>query len=112
MRSKKEAALRRLPFPPPPLHGTSDILPLTSRELLELEGREQNNCVAVHDMYVRRGGYYVYQVLAPERATLSIYRGRDGRWRRLELRVKDNKNAKSSTETAVDRWLEQAREFT
>ena len=111
LRSKKEAELRRLPFPPPPLHGTSGILPLTSRELLELEGREQNNCVAVHDMYVRRGGYYVYQVLAPERATLSIYRGRDGRWRRLELRVKDNKNAKSSTETAVDRWLEQEREF-
>ena len=112
LRSKKEAELRRLPFPPPPLHGTSDILPLTSRELLELEGREQNNCVAVHDMYVRRGGYYVYQVLAPERATLSIYRGRDGCWRRLELRVKNNKNAKPSTEKAVDRWLEQAREFT
>ena len=112
LRSPKEAELHRLPFPSPPLHGTSDILPLTSRELLELEGREQNNCVAVHDMYVRRGGYYVYQVLAPERATLSICRGRDGRWRRLELRVKDNKYARPSTEKAVDRWLEQAREFT
>ena len=59
LRSKKEAELRRLPFPPPPLHGTPDILPLTSRELLEMEGREQNNCVAMHDLYVRRGGYYV-----------------------------------------------------
>ncbi len=111
LRSKKEAELRRLPFPPPPLHGTSDILPLTSRELLELEGREQNNCAAEHDMYVRRGGYYVYQVLAPERATLSIYRGRDGRWRRLELKGKNNKSAKAATEQAVDRWLSQAREF-
>lgn len=112
LRSKREAELRRLPFPPPPLHGTPDILPLTSKELLEMEGREQNNCAAEHDMFVRRGGYYVYQVLAPERATLSIYRGRDRRWRRLELRVKNNKNAKPSTEKAVDRWLEQAREIT
>ena len=111
LRSKKEAELRRLPFPPPPLHGTPDILPLTSRELLEMEGREQNNCVAMHDLYVRRGGYYVYQVMVPERATLSIYRGRDGCWRRLELKVKNNKSAKAATEQAVDRWLSQAREF-
>ena len=111
LRSKKEAELRRLPFPPPPLHGTPDILPLTSRELLEMEGREQNNCVAMHDLYVRRGGYYVYQVIVPERATLSIYRGRDGCWRRLELKVKNNKSAKAATEQAVDRWLSQAREF-
>lgn len=111
LRSKKEARLRLLPFPPPPLQGTPEILPLTSRELLELEGREQNNCVAVHDMYVRRGGYYVYQVLAPERATLSIYRGRDGCWQRLELRVKNNKDAKTATAEVVDRWLAQAREF-
>lgn len=112
IRSKKQAELRRLPFPPPPLHGTSDILPLTSRELLEMEGREQNNCVAMHEMHVRQGGYYVYQVLMPERATLSIHRGMDGRWRRLELRVKNNKNAKPATEQAVDRWLARAREFT
>ncbi len=111
LRSKKEAELRRLPFPPPPLHGTQDILPLTSRELLEMEGREQNNCVAMQDLYVRRGGYYVYQVMVPERATLSIYRGRDGCWRRLELKVKNNKSAKAATEQAVDRWLSQAREF-
>lgn len=111
LRSKKEAELRRLPFPPPPLHGTPDILPLTSRELLEMEGREQNNCVAMQDLYVRRGGYYVYQVMVPERATLSIYRGRDGCWRRLELKVKNNKSAKAATEQAVDRWLSQAREF-
>ena len=111
LRSKKEAELRRLPFPPPPLHGTPDILPLTSRELLEMEGREQNNCVAMHDLYVRRGGYYVYQIMVPERATLSIYRGRDGCWRRLELKVKNNKSAKAATEQAVDRWLSQAREF-
>ena len=112
IRSKKQAELRRLPFPPPPLHGTPDILPLTSRELLEMEGREQNNCVAMHEMHVRQGGYYVYQVLMPERATLSIHRGLDGRWRRLELRVKNNKNAKPATEQAVDRWLARAREFT
>lgn len=96
LRSKKEAELRRLPFPPPPLRGTPDILPLASRELLEMEGREQNNCVAEHNMRVRRGGYYIYQVLAPERATLSIFRGRDGCWRRLELRIKDKKKCQTS----------------
>ena len=109
LRSKTAADLSRCPFPPPPLHGTTDIQPLTSTELLRMEGQEQNNCVAVYDLAIRRGGYYVYQVLAPERATLSIFQGPDGCWHRLELKVHNNKNVKPATEKAVDRWLAQAR---
>ena len=112
LRSKTAADLSRCPFPPPPLHGTPDIQPLTSTELLRMEGQEQNNCVAVYDLAIRRGGYYVYQVLAPERATLSIFQGQDGCWRRLELKVHNNKNVKPATEKAVDCWLAQARRST
>lgn len=109
LRSMKEEELRRCPLPPPPLRGTRDILPLTSAELLRMEGREQKNCVATYEMTVRRGVYYIYQVLAPERATLSIYRGPDGCWRRLELKTLNNGKAKTATEQAVDRWLARAR---
>lgn len=112
LRSKTADDLSWCPFPPPPLQGTPDIQPLTSTELLRMEGQEQNNCVAVYDLAIRRGGYYVYQVLAPERATLSIYQGRDGCWYRLELKIKNNKKVKPATEIAVDRWLARARRST
>ena len=109
MRSKNKTYLGGCSFPPPPLLGTKDILPLTSAELLQMEGREQKNCVAIYEMAVRRGNYYIYQVLAPERATLSIYRGLDGCWRRLELKTYNNCKVETVTEQAVDRWLARAR---
>lgn len=97
------------PFPPPPVPGTPDIVPLRSAADLEEEGREQRNCVASYAWRVRRGMCYIYRVLQPERATLSIVPGPDGGWRRFELKRKENRGVRESTKHFVDRWLERFR---
>lgn len=95
----------RKPFPPPPVPGTQGIVPLTSpRELLQ-EGAEQRNCVAGYASLVVTGRLYVYRVLEPARATLSIQRGADGAWRRSELASKGNQTVPSAVVRYVDQWL-------
>jgi len=61
-----------IPFPPPPLLGNENIVPISDRKTLFEEGRQQRHCVAVYDEDIIKGQYYVYQVLRPERATLGI----------------------------------------
>jgi hypothetical protein len=98
------------PFPPPPVPGTRDIVPLTGKEQLHLEGWEQANCVATYQWRVLAGDTYVYKLLAPERATLSIVRCADGRWYRSELNVEGNRKVKQSTAMMVDAWLEESQQ--
>ena len=93
-----------LQFPPPPLPGTDDIVPLLSPEALLAEGREQANCVASYGCRVARGGQFIYRVLAPERATLLVVRGRDG-WQVGELAGPGNEPVAAVTRRAVERWL-------
>ncbi len=93
-----------LQFPPPPLPGTTDIVPLVSPEALLAEGREQANCVASYGRRVARGGQFIYRVLAPERATLLVVRGRDG-WQVGELAGPGNKPVTSVTRQVIERWL-------
>jgi len=70
--SRKTATLLLKPFPIPPLLGNENIVPISNRKALIEEGKQQHHCVAVYDEDIIRGRYYVYQVLAPERATLGI----------------------------------------
>ena len=93
-----------LQFPPPPLPGTAEIVPLVSPEALLAEGREQANCVASYGCRVARGGQFIYRVLAPERATLLVVRGRDG-WRVGELAGPGNQPVTSVTRHAIEQWL-------
>lgn len=93
-----------LQFPPPPLPGTDEIVPLLSPDALLAEGREQANCVASYGRRVARGGQFIYRVLAPERATLLVVRGRDG-WQVGELAGPGNEPVTSVTRHAIDRWL-------
>ena len=93
-------------FPPPPIPGTKDIIPLTSYEQLYAEGNDQVHCVASYHRRVLLGSTYVYRILAPERATLAIVRGTDDRWYRSELNGKGNSKVNSATEKMVDMWLE------
>jgi len=67
-------------LPPPPLPGTPDIVPLTRVSELAEEGRKQHHCVYSYAVRVTQGACYVYRVLKPERATLSIVKGEDGSW--------------------------------
>ena len=95
------------PFPPPPLPGTAEIVPLVSAKDLAEEGWQQRNCVAAYASRVRRGCCYIYRVLAPERATLALFLRKDG-WRLGELEARSNRDVSQDTELLVKAWLAQS----
>lgn len=101
-------------IPPPPIEGTDTIVPLQTVADFIREGREQRNCVATYAVRVAdsarisrdgRPTFYVYQVLWPQRATLSIARCR-GRWITEELRCSGNERPKEETAMWVKQWLD------
>jgi len=101
--------LREQTFPPPPISGTKDIIPLTSFEALEEEAFQQSNCLGINDNYANKvlsGGLYIYRVLAPERHTLSIEKMGGNCWRISELRQRKNGKGLENTKVVVQRWLE------
>lgn len=95
------------PLAPPPIPGTADIIPLTTRVQLRTEGRMQSNCVGTYHRRVQSGSTAIYRVLRPERATLSIVLGPDGFWHRSELLACRNSPVSPLTVTAIDKWLAQ-----
>lgn len=108
-RRAREAEIRRHPFPTPPIPGTAEIEPITTDEELKKEGGLQANCVGTYGTLVDGGTLYIYRVLAPQRATLSIRRDADGNWRRAELKARGNRRVRAATAKAVDQWLDQYR---
>jgi len=94
-------------LPAPPLRGTRDITPIMTVEALVEEGQAQNNCVATYAERIRRRTTFIYRVLRPERATLSIVRGEDGDWRIAELEARGNTNVSVMTRRSVESWLDQ-----
>jgi hypothetical protein len=102
---EREAAEKILPEPPLP--GTPEIVPLTCEQDLIEEGRIQHNCVGGYARWVHDGGGYIYRMLAPERATLSIIKGADGCWCINELKLACNRTPAPSTTKVVQAWLDQ-----
>jgi len=96
-------------FPPPPLPGTEHILPITSAADLRREGRAQHNCVGSYAESVLNGKIYVYRVLKPERATLSIRPGFGGAWFISELKCTCNRDTSKGTRGTVLEWLDRYR---
>ena len=94
-----------LKFPPPPIPGTESVIPLTDGAMLLEEGRSQHNCVVTYASLVVEGRVYIYRVLAPERATLSIVQVAPGHWRIGQLLAGMNKPVASQTLAAVQQWL-------
>jgi hypothetical protein len=105
---KAPAAIKACVFPRPPLPGAANcIIPLrTPADLLE-EGDAQDNCVATYAKRVEDGDVFIYRVLFPERATLSVVRGENGTWERGELKTARNASVSPATERAVEEWLMQ-----
>jgi hypothetical protein len=95
-------------FRRPPIPGIPGrIEPITSAETLVNEGEEQGNCVASYAVRVREGTTFIYRVLFPERATLSIVRHSPvGDWRIGELEAKYNSDVRDETEDFVQAWLD------
>lgn len=94
-------------LPSPPLRGTRDIVPILTATALVEEGKAQNNCVATYAERVRRRTTFIYRVLRPERATLSIVKGEDGDWGIDELECRGNTKVTATTRIAVESWLDQ-----
>lgn len=92
-------------FPRPPVPGTASIVPIrTPSELIE-EGEKQHHCVATYAARVQARSTYIYRVMRPQRATLSIVPGPGGTWRRGNLLAAHNGPVGRETKAAVDRWL-------
>jgi hypothetical protein len=94
-------------LPAPPLPGSPEIVPLTSADDLVQEGRDQHNCVGGYTKWVHDGNGYIYRVLAPERATLSIVPGADGCWCIDQLKLACNRPTNIETHNAVQAWINQ-----
>jgi len=92
-------------YPTPPIPGSNMIEPVVNRRELYEEGFDQRNCIYSYDADILAGKRYVYRVLEPERATLSLRKVRGG-WgkRRAEWvieEIKTRANAQPSPETIV-----------
>lgn len=95
-----------LKFPPPPIPASLTIRPLPSPEALVLEGQRQSNCVGGYAARVAAGNTYIYQVLAPQRATLSVVRLDHGPWQIGELFLGQNRRVSLETRRWVKAWLD------
>lgn len=92
-------------LPSPPIAGNQMIIPLLTSQALIEEGRLQKNCVATYIPRVQRRETYIYRVLLPERATLSIVKAH-GTWYLGELFLAENEPVSPLTRQAVTRWFE------
>lgn len=101
----REEVWATLKFPPPPVPGTNDIVPLTEPRQLGEESREQRNCVVNYCERVAAGKVFIYRVLQPERATLSLAPAANGEWEIDQLLRACNQPTSPMTLQAVQTWL-------
>jgi hypothetical protein len=105
----EDGRLQSCRFPPPPVPGTAHIVPLRAPQALVEEGRKQHNCVAGYAERVAGGDTYIYRVLAPQRATLSLVRWPGGGWQIGELLQVGNQPVSAATRRLVQGWLDASR---
>jgi hypothetical protein len=97
-------------YPAPPVLGTETIVPIDSFRQLRAESMQQHHCVEAYHARIVEGHYYVYQILAPERATLGlrIVKSSNGKATITIDQIKGLRNqaVSSETEETVLNWLE------
>ena len=108
-RKSAKGVMDDIPYPSPPLPGTEAIIPITDYAQLHGESVTQHHCVSSYHADILEGSYYVYRVLAPERATLGVsilYQHHDCRDVVVD-QLKGLANLEVSAETwqAVETWL-------
>lgn len=92
-------------FPDPPIEGDSRIVPLISPAMVLEEAMMQGNCCAAYLRRISRGAVYLYRVLQPERATLSVFRDAGGGWRIDQIAGSGNAPVRQRTLDAVENWI-------
>jgi len=96
--------LKEITFPTPPKKGNEDILPIENGYELALEGQTQSHCARTYQREVCNGDYYVYKVLAPERATLGLKRQND-EWMINQIQLRSNDKPSDDTIAAIHSWF-------
>ncbi|MBF0583623.1 MAG: PcfJ domain-containing protein [Magnetococcales bacterium] len=93
-------------LPPPPLVGDElgNIVPITTISELLKEGRVMRHCVGGYVSHVIEKKCYIYKVLFPERATLSVGIN-DQNLTVIELKLAYNKEPSSQTRLLVDEFV-------
>ncbi len=103
------AAFEGWTFPRPPVPGVPNcIVPILSPLELAKEGEAQANCVASYGRQVLDGRAFIYRVIYPERATLSLVGQEDERWQLGELKAARNMPVQPTTKRIVESWLSQS----
>jgi hypothetical protein len=87
-------------LPPPPYRGTPEIVPISTTDGLREEGRTMRHCAGSYVWDVAEGRTYLYQVLTPVRATLSIV-ARGGGWRPGQMVAMGNQAVAPDIRTTV-----------
>jgi hypothetical protein len=79
------SALVRSKFPPPPIRGNRQLVPLESAPKLLFEAKDMNNCLRflIQDVILGRTYFYLYQ--GNTRAIVSLEREPDGTWEFAEM---------------------------
>jgi hypothetical protein len=103
------ADLENLDFPPPPIEGTRDIIPICSISELQNEGDVQHHCIGGYGRQIARGDSYAYRVVTPrERATALIspkWLLCKMTWVLDECRGKANAAVRQETIDLLNAWL-------
>ena len=110
--NRQDLPARERKYPTPPFKGSDVIEPISTRRELFEEGFDQKNCIYSYDEDITAGRYYVYRILAPERATISLTKESNGRgrrkvWRIEEIKTRANNPAGWETIDVVNDWFEQ-----
>lgn len=90
------------------LECSETIIPILSYKDLFSEGRDMKHCVVSYHDRLMTGHYFVFKLLAPERATVGIIK-RNGRFSVEQIRLKCNKAPSEATKEAVYWWLQNAK---
>lgn len=91
--------------PVPELPGQIEYVS-ASQAALDAEGADMHNCVGGYAPRVARGECFIYRVMEPERCTVEINLGRDGRFRITQIRAVCNGRVHRETVRTVERWLD------
>jgi len=94
-------------FPPPPLPGDADIVPITTIKDLQDEGAIMHNCVGSYTEKVQTGECFIYRVIRPQRATLEISDTGDMH-HICHLKLADNEEPSAETWEKVRFWFASA----
>jgi hypothetical protein len=98
-------------LPKPPIPDTGAIRALRQYQDVADEAREQSNCVWELLPKLASGQLFLYRVLEPERATLSIER-KNGKWCVNEIQGPKNEPVREETIAHVTQWLSGSEEET